>query len=109
MKESGLQRFLQGKQIPIVPGKVDQVLKFGSLKRIVIDQQGNRTVVTKGRLIKAFNTVLAKEQQHAMLKTVRERKDLTATAMLGGLERGELKVYSSAANARRAIRRHYHG
>jgi hypothetical protein len=107
MKSSGTERFLKGKNVPFCDGRVKQILQYGEQKRIVVDEKGKRKVVTKRELMNAFNKVLREHQLKGMMKTVREQRDLTATAMLGGKVRGERKHYASVAAAKRAIKRAY--
>jgi uncharacterized protein YbjQ (UPF0145 family) len=107
MKTSSTTRFLKGKQLEFCQGRVGQILQYGRQKRIVVDEFGNRVTVSKRVLMGGFNKALREHQMKAMMKTVKEAKDLTATAIIGGKKKGEKKHYVSAAAARRAIRRAY--
>lgn len=104
---SGLQRYLKNKNLSFCEGRVRQILKWGDQKRIILDDKGNRVIVSKRKLLAAFNEVLKKDQKNSMAKTIVQTSDLTATMMLGGTQRGKRKSYKSVAHAKRALTRRY--
>lgn len=105
-QHSGTERFLTGKRVPFLKGKVKHILKSNG-NRVVVDEFGNRKTVTKKTLLQAFNSVLSKKQGAAMAKTIRVSKDNTATMKLGGLKKGKTKTYVSGEAARLALKRRY--
>ncbi len=103
---SSTERFLQGKFVPGLPKPVQSVMKEGDT-RIITDTAGNVLKISEGRLMSSFNKVLAEHQRVAALKTVRKTKGYTATAILGGKEKGEKQTFPSVAAAKAAINKRY--
>lgn len=106
-QSSTLIRYLKNKNLDFCQGRVRQILRWGDERRIVIDDKGNRVVVSKEKLLKAFNSALSADQKKKMARTIVETKNLTATMMLGGTKHGKLKHYKSVKHAKRALDRRY--
>ena len=105
---SRTESLLKGQPLPqIGVGRpVSMILKKNG-NRVVVDDNGKRTVVRKSTLLKAFNSVLSKQQKDIAVRSIRVSADNTATAKLGGKVKGVRKLYVSRAAAKRAIERRY--
>jgi hypothetical protein len=108
MSISNLQRYLEARQLHGAPtsAPVKQITKRGGW-RTVHFEDGTKQTYSKRQLVNRFNVTLQRDQAKMAVKSVRQMKDGTATAMIGGKQRGERRKYSSPQSALRAIRRAY--
>lgn len=105
--ESGMQRFLRGKEIAGLPAPIQTVEKIGENRKFT-DVRGNVLVLKPGQAKAAFNKALAVHQRIEALKTVRQTKGkYTATVMLGGKHKGVKQTYQNKASAMAAVNQRY--
>ncbi len=109
-RPSTTERFLKGRQIPghrVLTGLVTSVRVRKDGARVVTDDAGNSVVLSKARLMEAFNRSLSAVQKKAMMRTIRQTANHRATMMLGGKKKGVRKTYVNVAAAKRALARRY--
>lgn len=110
MQRSTLEAYLQhkrllGKSVP-TEAPVKRVLKRGDF-RYIRYADGVEERVTKRQLLNRFNSTLQHTQAKLSIKSIKRCEDGTATVLIGGKKKGEVKKYASPRHALLAVRRSY--